>query len=248
MLEAHFGVPWAGVPLVGVNTRLSVDEVRYILEHSESSVLVHDPQFDELVTTAVDAMADPPLIVRAGPGDGGRYEALLDGATPTAITPSDETALLSINYTSGTTGRPKGVMYAHRGAYLQSLAMLAHTQMSPASSYLWTLPMFHCNGWSFPWAVTAATARHVCLHKVDGADAWRLIGEEEGDAPVRGSGGAHDAAGLAGCPQHGSRPTDPFRHRRRAPQPDDPRHRKRTEPRRDPRLRLDRDVRPLDPL
>ena len=179
MLEAHFGVPWAGVPLVGVNTRLSVDEVRYILDHSESSVLVHDPQFDELVAAAVDGMADPPLIIRAGPGDGGSYEALLDRATPTAIPPSDETALLSVNYTSGTTGRPKGVMYSHRSAYLQSLAMLAHTQMSPASSYLWTLPMFHCNGWSFPWAVTAATARHVCLHKVDAADAWRLIDEEE---------------------------------------------------------------------
>ncbi|TQC49657.1 long-chain-fatty-acid--CoA ligase [Rhodococcus sp. WS4] len=178
ILEAHFGVPWAGVPLVTINTRLSADEVIYILEHSEAAVLIYDPQFDELISAVIDKMAQPPQVLRAGPGDGGNYEATLAAAQPTAIAPTDERALLSINYTSGTTGRPKGVMYHHRGAYLQALAMVNHTGMSASSAYLWTLPMFHCNGWTFPWAVTAAAATHICLPKVDPHQAWRLIEQE----------------------------------------------------------------------
>ncbi|MFC4943102.1 acyl--CoA ligase family protein [Pseudonocardia sp. GCM10023141] len=174
LLEANFGVPWAGVALVAVNTRLSAREVVYILEHSEASVLVHDPVFDELVAEVVGLLADPPVVIRVGEA----YEELLAGAEPLAITPSDERALLSINYTSGTTGRPKGVMYHHRGAYLQALAMVGHTGLTPSSVHLWTLPMFHCNGWCFPWAVTAAAATHVCLPKVDPAQVWRLIREE----------------------------------------------------------------------
>lgn len=178
ILEAHYGVPWAGVPLVPINTRLSAPEVRYILEHSDSAVLLHDPQFDDLVAAATEGMPQPPVILRAGPGDDGAYERLLAEATPTAIIPDDERALLSINYTSGTTGRPKGVMIHHRGAYLQSLAMVSHTQMTGSSAYLWTLPMFHCNGWCFPWTVTAAGATHICLPKVDAAEIWRLIAEQ----------------------------------------------------------------------
>ncbi|MDT0479462.1 acyl--CoA ligase family protein [Streptomyces doebereineriae] len=178
MLEAHYGAPWAGAPLVTINTRLSAPEVRYILEHSESAVLLHDPQFDDLVAKAIDGMPHPPLIVRAGPGDDGAYEQLLAAAAPTAVPLPDEGALLSINYTSGTTGRPKGVMYQHRGAYLQALAMVTHTQLSTASAYLWTLPMFHCNGWCFPWAVTAAGGTHVCLPKVEASEIWRLIHDE----------------------------------------------------------------------
>jgi fatty-acyl-CoA synthase len=174
LLEASFGVPWAGVPLVAVNTRLSAAEVAYILEHSEAAVLVHDPAFDELVDAAVAGLADPPERVRAGE----EYEGLLAAATPAAVYPSDERALLSINYTSGTTGRPKGVMYHHRGAYLQALAMVGHTGLSPSAVHLWTLPMFHCNGWCFPWAVTAAAATHVCLPKVEPARVWRLLRDE----------------------------------------------------------------------
>ena len=121
-------------------------EVRYILEHSESAVLLQDPQYDDLVATATDGMPHPPVIVRAGPGDNGTYDQLLAAAEPTAVPPADERALLSVNYTSGTTGRPKGVMYHHRGASLQALAMVTHTQLSASSAYLWTLPMFHCNG------------------------------------------------------------------------------------------------------
>ncbi len=174
LLEANFGVPWAGVPLVAINTRLSAREVAYILEHSRAAVLVHDPVFDELVTDVTGRLSAPPVLIRAGE----QYEGLLAAATPQAVTPDDERALLSINYTSGTTGRPKGVMYHHRGAYLQALAMVGHTGLSPSAVHLWTLPMFHCNGWCFPWAVTAAAATHVCLPKVEPAEVWRLIREE----------------------------------------------------------------------
>ncbi|MFF5986023.1 acyl--CoA ligase family protein [Prauserella flavalba] len=174
LLEANFGVPWAGVPLVAINTRLAPAEVAYILEHSEASVLVHDPAFDELVAGALGRLTAPPTVVRAGE----QYERLLASATPRAVVPDDERALLSINYTSGTTGRPKGVMYHHRGAYLQALAMVGHTGLSPSAVHLWTLPMFHCNGWCFPWAVTAAAATHVCLEKVDPGLVWRLLRDE----------------------------------------------------------------------
>jgi fatty-acyl-CoA synthase len=174
LLEANFGVPWAGAPLVAINTRLSAGEVAYILEHCEAAVLVHDPAFDDLVEAVFARLAVPPVRIRAG----AQYEELLAGATPRHDTPADERSLLSINYTSGTTGRPKGVMYHHRGAYLQALAMVGHTGLSPSAVHLWTLPMFHCNGWCFPWAVTAAAATHVCLPKVDPAEVWRLIGSE----------------------------------------------------------------------
>jgi fatty-acyl-CoA synthase len=111
-LEAAYGVPWAGVPLVAVNTRLSAGEVAYILEHSRASVLVHDPDFDELVADALGRTEAAPRVVRVGED----YERLIADGEPTAVLPDDERALLSINYTSGTTGRPKGVMYHHRGA------------------------------------------------------------------------------------------------------------------------------------
>ena len=174
LLEANFGVPWAGVPLVAINTRLSAREIAWILEHSEAAVLVHDPVFDELVTDVLGTLGRPVEVVRAGE----QYEDLLAGATPRADTPRDERDLLSINYTSGTTGRPKGVMYHHRGAFLQALAMVGHTGLSPSGVHLWTLPMFHCNGWCFPWAVTAAAATHVCLSRVDPSLVWRLIRDE----------------------------------------------------------------------
>jgi fatty-acyl-CoA synthase len=174
LLEANFGVPWAGVPLVAVNTRLSAGEVAYILQHSKAAVLIHDPSFDALVDDVFAQLDAPPHRIRAGQ----EYEDLLAGAEPLHRTPSDERSLLSINYTSGTTGRPKGVMYHHRGAYLQAVAMVGHTGLSPSAVHLWTLPMFHCNGWCFPWAVTAAAATHVCLPKVDPTEVWRLIREE----------------------------------------------------------------------
>src|SRR4051812_35359311 len=202
LLEANFGVPWAGSALVAINTRLSAGEVAHILEHSEAAVLVHDPVFDELVDAVWPRLAAPPERIRAGE----EYEQLLAAAEPRHETPADERSLLSINYTSGTTGRPKGVMYHHRGAYLQALAMVGHTGLTPSAVHLWTLPMFHCNGWCFPWAVTAAGATHVCLPKVDPGEVWRLI-RTEGVTHLNGAptvlsmiAYAKDAAPLDGPP------------------------------------------------
>ncbi|MFD0474357.1 AMP-binding protein [Nonomuraea thailandensis] len=168
LLEATFGVPAAGAVLVPMNIRLSAGELAYILDHAEVSVLLHDDALTDLATRAAGATG-----LRLVPA--AEYETLLAAAEPLLVRVEDELSPLSINYTSGTTGRPKGVVYHHRGAYLQALAMALHTRLDTASSYLWTLPMFHCHGWCFPWAVTLAGARHVCLPKTEPGQAWRLI-------------------------------------------------------------------------
>ena len=171
LLEAHFGVPRAGAVLVAINTRLLADEIAYILEHSGARVLVVDASLAHLVE---DARAERVLLT------GESYESFLAAAGPgepeNRLVSDDDT--ISINYTSGTTGRPKGVMYTHRGAYLNALAEVIHARLDPRSVYLWTLPMFHCNGWCFPWAVTAVGARHVCLRRVDPPLVWSLIDQE----------------------------------------------------------------------
>jgi fatty-acyl-CoA synthase len=179
-LEAHFGVPWAGAVLNALNTRLSAGELAYIVGHAGSRVLVVDTDLAELGRAVVADLPDVRLVVSGGPGSGGadEYEQLLAGAPPLRVPVDDELSLLSLNYTSGTTGRPKGVMYSHRGAYLQALAMTAQTRLEASSAYLWTLPMFHCNGWCFPWAVTAAGAAHVALRKVDPERIWQAIRSE----------------------------------------------------------------------
>jgi fatty-acyl-CoA synthase len=181
LLEAHYGVPAAGAVLVAINTRLNADEVHYILGHSGSRVLVVDPSLAHL---AEDAPVDQVLVT----GPGGEYETSLDGAPDgepeDRLESEDDT--ISINYTSGTTGRPKGVMYTHRGAYLNALAEVIHARLDSRSVYLWTLPMFHCNGWCFTWAVTAVGATHVCLPKVEPAEVWRLL-EAEGVTHLNGA-------------------------------------------------------------
>jgi fatty-acyl-CoA synthase len=173
LLEAHYGVPAAGAVLVAINVRLTADEIAYIVGHSGARLVVVDPSLAHLVA----GLEVERLLVT---GEGSSYEAFLasagGGAPEDRLESEDDT--ISINYTSGTTGRPKGVMYTHRGAYLNALAEAAHAQLSSRSVYLWTLPMFHCNGWCFTWAVTAVGARHVCLPKVDPPLVWRLIDEE----------------------------------------------------------------------
>jgi fatty-acyl-CoA synthase len=205
LLEAHFGVPWAGSPLVALNTRLSASEIVYQLSHSESAVLIYDPTYAEVAEQVRARMSHPPTMVVAGDEESG-YEQMLSAGPPLRRTPTDELGLLSINYTSGTTGKPKGVMYSHRGAYLQALAMVAHTGLSASAVHLWTLPMFHCNGWCFPWAVTAAAATHVCLRKIDPSEVWRLI-REQGVTHLNGAPAvlsmlayANEASPIAGAP------------------------------------------------
>jgi fatty-acyl-CoA synthase len=179
LLEAHHGVPASGAVLVAINSRLHEDEVAYILEHSRSRLLVVDSSLADLGRAAA-ARAGVQTVLVSGPGAAG-YEAFLDAAADGPPEPRlrDEDEVISVNYTSGTTGRPKGVMYTHRGAYLNALAEAHHAQLDARSVYLWTLPMFHCNGWCFPWAVTAAGATHVCLREFRPGEVWDLL-EREG--------------------------------------------------------------------
>jgi fatty-acyl-CoA synthase len=178
LLEAHYGVPLAGAVLVALNVRLTAEELGWIVGHAGARVLIYDHELEATARRVAQLVGEGGLrLVRAG-GPDDEYEALLAAATPTALPVTDERGLLAINYTSGTTGRPKGVMYAHRGAYLQALAMALHTRLEPGSVFLWTLPMFHCNGWCFTWAVTAAGGTHLGLRKVVPAEVWRLVAEQ----------------------------------------------------------------------
>ena len=191
MLVANFAVPLAGAILVPINTRLSAEEVDYICAHSGAEVLVADTEFlPPLVEVLpgsrsvreVVAVSDP---LGPEPGDTGglatiTYDELLARGSdePLRWAVDDELATISINYTSGTTGQPKGVMYSHRGAYLNALGEIIHQRFDPESVYLWTLPMFHCNGWCTPWAVTGIGATHVCLRAVRADVIWRLFDAE----------------------------------------------------------------------
>jgi len=191
MLVANFGVSLAGAVLVPINTRLSAEEIRYICDHSGARMLVADTEyFPALAGTLgqlrtvreVVAVSDPlgPASPEAGEAAGLTYQELLargsDEPLPWSV--EDELGLISINYTSGTTGQPKGAMYTHRAAYLNALGEIIHQRFDPESVYLWTLPMFHCNGWCTPWAVTGIGATHVCLRAVRGDVIWRLFDSE----------------------------------------------------------------------
>ncbi len=178
MLEAHFGVPAAGGILVAINNRLAAPEVGHILEHSGARFLLLDAELESLVEPLERSGI---AIIRTGSADDENpYEQFLAAAS-SAMPDSwleDEEETISINYTSGTTGQPKGVQYTYRGAYLNSLSEVIVAGMNPESVYLWTLPMFHCNGWCFPWAVTAAGARHVAMRAVEAGLIWKLIDGE----------------------------------------------------------------------
>jgi len=176
LLEAHNGVPLAGAVLVALNTRLTAADLSFIVAHSGARVLIYDFDFEGAARDISAQVGAGLRLVRAGRPDD-QYENLLAASGPYQRPVSDERGLISINYTSGTTGRPKGVMYHHRGAYLQALAMALETRLDCDSTFLWTLPMFHCNGWCFPWGVTAAGAAHLCLRKLDPGLVWKHLRE-----------------------------------------------------------------------
>jgi fatty-acyl-CoA synthase len=179
MLDAHFGVPAAGLVIVPINIRLSSDEVGYILKHSGAKVLLVDAELEALVKPLDVSRLNVIRIDDTGAA-GDPYEDFLASGSAEPCEPwlADEMETISINYTSGTTGRPKGVMIHHRGAYLNAIGEVLETGMTFDAKYMWTLPMFHCNGWCFTWGVTAMGGAHVCLRRVDPERIWELIDGE----------------------------------------------------------------------
>ena len=186
MYEAHFGVPMIGAVLNTLNTRLDGDAIAFMLEHGQAKVLIADREFSGTIRQALAKVAKPPLLIDVNDpeydGAGERvgridYESFLAEGDPEFAwhPPADEWQAIALNYTSGTTGNPKGVVYHHRGAYLNGIANLLQWSMPRNAVYLWTLPMFHCNGWCFPWTIAANGGTNVCLRRVDPAVIFPLI-------------------------------------------------------------------------
>ena len=169
MLLAHFGVPLAGGVLVPINIRLAPDEIAYIVEHSGATRVFYSAGLEAGLAVV------PPGIERrdTGPALEEFLETGVDDEVESWL--GDEDDPISVNYTSGTTGRPKGVVYHHRGAYLNALAMAIDHRLTPESRFLWTLPMFHCNGWTFTWALAAVGARSVCIPAIEPSRIWQLF-------------------------------------------------------------------------
>jgi len=186
-LEMHFGVPMCGAVLNALNIRLDARMISFILEHSETKVLITDREFSAVTKEALELLDRKLLVIDIDDplAEGGEllgemdYEALLAEGDPTYAwsMPADEWQAISLNYTSGTTGNPKGVVYHHRGACLNAIGNVTAWAMPHHPVYLWTLPMFHCNGWCFPWTVTAMAGTHVCLRRVEARAIFEAIAE-----------------------------------------------------------------------
>jgi fatty-acyl-CoA synthase len=186
MVEMHFGVPMCGAVLNTLNTRLDAEALGFMLRHGGAKVLVTDTEYAKTMRAALAGLEAPPRVVDVadplfdGPGERLSdldYEALLAQGDPEFAwqLPPDEWDSISLNYTSGTTGNPKGVVYHHRGAYLNAISNVVDWGMPRHSVYLWTLPMFHCNGWCFPWTMAAIAGTNVCLRKVDAKSIFDAI-------------------------------------------------------------------------
>ncbi len=187
-LEAHFGVAMAGAVLNALNIRLDAASIAFMLGHGEAKVLITDREFSGVIAEALATLEKKPLVIdiddvlappgkRVGAMD---YERFIAGGDPDFAweAPADEWDAIALNYTSGTTGNPKGVVYHHRGAYLNALGNALVWSMPQHPIYLWTLPMFHCNGWCFPWTVTALAGTHVCLRRVEAAAVYAAFADE----------------------------------------------------------------------
>jgi len=187
MLEAHYGVPMAGAVLNSLNFRLDAASIAFILGHGEAKAVLVDRELAGTMAAALDKLERRPLVIdiddalaQSGERIGDiEYEALLAEGDPAADAgePGDEWQSISLLYTSGTTGNPKGVVYHHRGAHLNAVGNMITMGLTRQSVYLWTLPMFHCDGWTFTWGVTAANATHVCLRKVEPAAIFAAVAE-----------------------------------------------------------------------
>lgn len=189
MVEAHFGVPMCGAVLNTLNVRLDAESIAFMLRHGAARILLTDREFSRVIAAALAILgAAAPLVIDVddalhleGESLGSiEYEQLLAQADPSGdwTGPRDEWDAIALNYTSGTTGNPKGVVYHHRGAYLNAVANIVSWGMPAHAVYLWTLPMFHCNGWCFPWTLAAVAGTHVCLRRIDPAEIFRLIQAE----------------------------------------------------------------------
>jgi fatty-acyl-CoA synthase len=188
MLECHFGVPMAGCVLNTINTRLDAATIAYILDHGEAQALILDREWVPVVRAALAQCSAKPTLIevndREAPSHESMgapdYEEFLHQGDPHFAwpMPADEWDAIALNYTSGTTGKPKGVVYHHRGASLLATGNVISAGMGRHPRYLWTLPMFHCNGWCFPWTITAMAGTHVCLRAVRGPAMWSLIAGE----------------------------------------------------------------------
>ena len=190
MFEAHFGVPMSGAVLNAINTRLDAQTIAFILEHGEAAAVMVDQEFANVAREALTLIGHPEILVvdieDESLPSGDRigtlsYDALLQEGDPDFVwsPPENELDAISLNYTSGTTGNPKGVVYHHRGAHLNAISQITTWGMPDHSVYLWTLPMFHCNGWCFPWAIAANAGTSVCLRSVRADQIFHLIASEK---------------------------------------------------------------------
>ena len=191
MIESHFGVPAIGAVLNTLNTRLDAASLTYMLNHAQAKVILIDREFSEVMQDAIARSGLQPIVIDVDDsqyeGDGQRigayeYESLLAAQTVRAAEQpihfaGDEWDAITLNYTSGTTGEPKGVVYSHRGAHLAAISNILEWDLPTHAVYLWTLPMFHCNGWTYPWAIAARGGVNVCLRKVSPEAVFRAINE-----------------------------------------------------------------------